>query len=186
MNKCWWNGPGFLSKSRDQWPIQNPTYNLMPEETMKEEKDIIISENKNPNLIELSKAAKVATGTEKEFLLNEITTLQHSAQVQRDDEPIDFEGFSNTEINQNEAGEVNWKRFKSFKHISRVYAKVYKVIEIWKSYKNKMKGENNFLTAVHFRKAKLYLVKQMQSECYEKDNKAKLLIMEIVNHLDYI
>merc|ERR1712033_135900 len=75
MNKCWWNGPGFLSKSRDQWPIQNPTYNLMPEETMKKEKDIIISENKNPNLIELSKAAKVATGTEKEFLLNEITTL---------------------------------------------------------------------------------------------------------------
>ena len=28
-----------------------------------------------------------------------------------------------------------------------------------------------FVTAVHFRKAKLYLVKQMQSECYEKELK---------------
>ena len=104
----------------------------MPEETMKKERDITISEKKNPNLIELSKAAKVATGAEKEFLLNEITTLQHSAQVQRDDEPKDPEGFSNIKINQNETGEVNWKRFKSFKHISRVYAKVYRAIEIWK------------------------------------------------------
>merc|ERR1712121_341155 len=80
-------------------------------------------------------------------------------------------GFSNIKINQNETGEVNWKRFKSFKHISRVYAKVYNVIEIWKSYKNKVKGENNLLTAVHFRKAKLYLIRQMQSECYEKELK---------------
>ena len=115
INKCWWNGPEFLSRSRDQWPIQNPAYNLMPEETMKADENVSTPGNNIPNLIELSKAAK--TKTEKEFLESELYTLQLSAQIQGNSEPIDFEGFPDPQINHHKTGEVDWKRFKSFKHI---------------------------------------------------------------------
>ena len=54
--------------------------------------NITNSGNTVPNLIELSKAAK--TKAEKEFLESELCTLQLSAQIQRNSEPIDFEGFS--------------------------------------------------------------------------------------------
>ena len=47
----------------------------MPEETIKIDRNITSSGNNNPNLIELSKAAKIKTGTEKEFLQNEIAIL---------------------------------------------------------------------------------------------------------------
>ena len=130
----------------------------MPEETMKIDKNITISGNNNPNLIELSKAAKIKTGTEKEFLQNEIAILQFSAQIQRNSEPIDFEGFPDPQINHHKTGKVDWKRFELFKHFLRVYAKVYRGIEIWRKSKSTLnkveKGRTNPLTALHFRKAK--------------------------------
>ena len=36
-NQHWWNGPRFLLEPKEEWPFQNPHYNLMPEETMKKE-----------------------------------------------------------------------------------------------------------------------------------------------------
>ena len=58
QNNCWWNGPEFLLKSRTQWPIQNPEYNLMPEETMKTNENLTTSGEKMLDLIKLSKASK--------------------------------------------------------------------------------------------------------------------------------
>ena len=74
--------------------------------------------NKMLDLIELSKAAKISR--EKKICENELATLQLSAQFQRDSEPIDFEGFPDSQINHHKIGEINWKRFKSFKHVLRV------------------------------------------------------------------
>ena len=86
---------------------------------------------------------------------------------------MDFEGFPDPQINHHKTGEVDWKRFKSFKHILRVYAKVYRGIEIWRNSKstvNKVeKSKYNTLTAVHVRKAKQYLIKHKQNECYKNE-----------------
>ena len=106
----------------------------MPEETMKMDENVTTSRKNIPKLIELSKAAK--TTKEKEFLDSELCTLQLSAQIQGNSEPIDFEGFPDSQINHHKIGEVDWKRFKSFKHILRVYAKVYRGIEIWRKSKS--------------------------------------------------
>ena len=94
---------------------------------MKIDENATTSGNKILDLIEHSKAAK--TTREKENCESELATLQLSAQIWRDSEPINFEGFPDSQINHHKIGEVNWNRFKSFKHILRVYAKVYRVIQ---------------------------------------------------------
>ena len=97
--------------------------------------------------------------------------MQFNAQIEKVVEPADFEGFPNLQTDHYNNEEVNWKGFKSLKHILRVYAKVYRIIEIWRMRRSTLskveKHEHTPLTAVHFRKAKQYLIKQMQSECYE-------------------
>ena len=67
-NPLWWNGPEFLLQSTDDWPLQDPSYNLMPEETMKREFVSIQSDLSSniapkdrqfvPDLIKASKAYK--------------------------------------------------------------------------------------------------------------------------------
>ena len=34
-NTQWWKGPDFLRDPTKEWPVQNPVFNLMPEETMR-------------------------------------------------------------------------------------------------------------------------------------------------------
>ena len=50
---------------------------------------------------------------------------------------------------------------------------MYRGIEIWRKSKSTLnkveKGKINLFTAVQFRKAKQYLIKQMQNECYENE-----------------
>ena len=54
------------------------------------------------------------------------------------------------------------------------------LLKYGKKYKSTLskveKDKKNPLTAVHFRRAKLYLIKQMQSECYEKELKTLQLL----------
>ena len=171
QNNCWWNGPEFLLESRTQWPIQNPEYNLMPEETMKTNENLTTSGEKMLDLIKLSKASKNLK--EKELYENELAILQLNVQIEKVGEPADFEGFPNLQTDHYNNEKVNWKGFKSLKHILRVYAKVYRIIEIWRMRRSTLskveKNEHTPLTAVHFRKAKQYLIKQMQCECYESE-----------------
>ena len=111
----------------------------MPEETMKIDGNVTTSGNKILDLIQLSKATK--TPKVKEICENELAILQFSAQIEKDSEPADFEGFPDLQTNHHKIGEVNWKGFKSFKHILRVYAKVYRIIEIWRMRRSTLSKE---------------------------------------------
>ena len=97
---------------------------------MKTNENVITSGDKILDLIKLSKASKNLK--EKEICENELAILQFNAQIEKVGEPADFEGFPNLQTGHYNNKEVNWKGFKSLKHILRVYAKVYRIIEIWR------------------------------------------------------
>ena len=183
-NSLWWNGPEFLLEKN--WPLQDPVYNLMPEETMKKEFVSIpfdISENitakdsqVRPDLIEASKAAKIV---DPAHVQEQIATMQLGMQVEDNDtcSEYSFEGFDQEPSVEQfpSLGNtlcVEWNHWNSYYDILRTYARVYAAIDAFKA---KLKHEHTKpfdkatimpMTALHFRKAKRFLMHKMQLECY--------------------
>ena len=184
-NLLWWNGPEFLVDPSSKWAIQDPVYNLMPEETMKKEYVGIQSEiqvdgdivdcRARPDLIKASKAAK-----------SDLAVLA-SMQVTRQDKDVvldseySFEGFTQaqgdlrgqTAVHTSLSNlDINWSKWNSYHDILRTFARVYAAID---AFREKIKHVHTKvynistiipLTALHFRKAKTSLVKAMQHECF--------------------
>ena len=186
-NSLWWKGPKFLVELVDKWPIQNPKYNLMPEETMKREfvdrkADIQVDSmntecRARPDLIKASKADR-----SDPVMVGAIQPVSQEDEVK--DSEYSFEGFpqNQEEVMQSPSSNlpdnligINWEKWSSFHSILRVYARVYAAID---GFKGKLKQQHLMtfdinsiipLTALHFRKAKTFLVQQMQLECFPSE-----------------
>ena len=183
-NQRWWNGPEFLVKPSSEWPVQDPKYNLMPDETMQKEfvgtqSDIhvdgdIVDCKLRPDLIKASKADK------SELM---VASIQVAAQDDDLDSEYSFEGFESPEIQKvvNRLPAVglsqgtfiiDWSKWNSFHDILRAYARTFSAIDAFKKkIQHKCKEAFNYSTIMplipmHFRKSKLLLVKQMQLECF--------------------
>ena len=196
-NPQWWNGPEFLTEPKEKWPFQNPVFNLMPEETMEKEfitkSDISQMEAGGPDLIKISKAAKEI---KLDYLDNQLKAAQFKTQVNGDTESIyDFEGFTpatdktkpNKETSENQSF-VEWSHWNSFLDIQKCYALVYACIDSFKEKKQKHKLIESManielkpLNALHFAKAKQFLIKNMQAECYSEEL-SKLKANKIVKY----
>ena len=180
-NPHWWNGPEFLIEPKEKWPFQNPVFNLMPEETMQKEfmikSDEFQVKPEEPDLIEISRATKEIR------LDNQPKTAQFITQVNDDIESYDFEGFTsvteehkaNKETSENQSF-VEWSHWHSFLDIQKCYALVYACIDSFKEKKQKHKLIESMekiklkpLNALHFIKAKQFLIKMMQAECYSEE-----------------
>merc|ERR1712055_791652 len=99
-NIQWWKGPDSLINPTKDWPVQNPVFNLMPEENMIKEfnassnvgKIIPYTKTEAPDLIEISKATKNAKTNYG--LNNPMEFVQFTIQATGEVEPLnDFEGF---------------------------------------------------------------------------------------------
>ena len=138
-----------------------------------------------PDLIKASKAEKRLDPVD---VLEQVATMQLGMQVEGSDceSEYSFEGFSQEPRVENQPTMMNlpennicvdWNHWGSYHDILRVYARVYAAID---SFKFKIRQENRKdfdkstirpMTALHFAKAKRFLVQKMQAECYAKELK---------------
>ena len=100
-NRQWWNGPEFLVKPTFEWPLQDPKYDLLPEETMRKEfverqsemqvECDIIDAKARPDLIKASKADR------SDLVM--VASIQVSEQEGGEDcdSEYSFEGFSQSQ-----------------------------------------------------------------------------------------
>ncbi|CAL4161569.1 unnamed protein product, partial [Meganyctiphanes norvegica] len=194
-NTLWWNGPPFLV-SPESMPPQTDLFNLMPEEGMEKEfittdtsiipsAEEIVSQSKQarPDLILASKAQKkdnndhiltsmpVGTQLIEDDLASENSFAGFESQNSQNP---DFEGFE-TQTVQPYVPYVNWAKWDYYHDILRIYARVFSVLfsfkekRIHKQVKPFNKATLKPLTAFDFRKAKSFLIQQMQLECYKKE-----------------
>ena len=196
-NSRWWNGPEFLFQPKENWPLQDPIYNLMPEETMKKE-FLSIQSDINPENItphskqvrpDLIKSSKAEKQLDPVNVQDQVVSMQLGMQIEGNDSDSEysFEGFSQEpraekhsppQQSPEDTFSVDWNHWNSYHDIIRIYARVYAAIDAFKDrirHEN-TKSYNKFtfkpLTALNFAKAKRFLVQKMQSECYAVELKA--------------
>ena len=199
-NRQWWNGPEFLVKPTFEWPLQDPKYDLLPEETMRKEfverqsemqvECDIIDAKARPDLIKASKADR------SDLVM--VASIQVSEQEGGEDcdSEYSFEGFSQSQgekrleispQNQETASPstltdvpkailgIDWEKWYTFHDILKTFARTYVAIDAFKEKlrHQTIKAFNSTtiipITALHYRKAKLFLVKQMQLECFPEE-----------------